>query len=73
MMEIHYIRNTQRSQSLIERQSKRVYLESWSGVRKGLEAKLADIQEQKAQLEDKKKGMREYCWKKWLINAENNG
>ena len=35
----------------------RVYLESWSGVRKGLEAKLAGIQEQKAQLEDKKKGL----------------
>ena len=35
----------------------RVYLESWSGVRKGLEAKLADIQEQKAQLEDKKKNL----------------
>ena len=35
----------------------RVYLESWSGVRQGLEAKLAGIQEQKAQLEDKKKGL----------------
>ena len=33
------------------------YLESWSGVRQGLEAKLAGIQEQKAQLEDKKKGL----------------
>ena len=31
----------------------RVYLESWSGVRQGLEAKLAGIQEQKAQLDDK--------------------
>ena len=35
----------------------RVYLESWSGVRQGLEAKLAGIQEQKAQLEDKKKDL----------------
>ena len=35
----------------------RVYLESWSGVRKGLEAKLAGIQEQKAPLEGKKKGL----------------
>ena len=35
----------------------RVYLESWSGVRKGLEAKLADIQEQKAPLEGNKKGL----------------
>ena len=35
----------------------RVYLESWSGVRQGLEAKLAGIQEQKAQLEDKKNGL----------------
>ena len=33
----------------------RVYLESWSGVRQGLEAKLAGIQEQKAQLEDKRR------------------
>ena len=35
----------------------RVYLESWSGVRKGLEAKLAGIQEQKAPLEGKKKDL----------------
>ena len=35
----------------------RVYLESWSGVRKGLEAKLADIQEQKAPLEGNKKDL----------------
>ena len=35
----------------------RVYLESWSGVRQGLEAKLAGIQEQKAPLEGKKKGL----------------
>lgn len=35
----------------------RVYLESWSGVRQGLEAKLAGIQEQKAQLEDKNKDL----------------
>ena len=57
MTEIHYIRNTQRSQSLIERQSRQSISESWSGVRQGLEAKLAGIQEQKAQLEDKKKGL----------------
>lgn len=35
----------------------RVYLESWSGVRQGLEAKLAGIQEQKAPLEGKKKDL----------------
>ena len=35
----------------------RVYLESWSGVRQGLEAKLAGIKEQKAPLEGKKKDL----------------
>ena len=35
----------------------RVYLESWSGVRQGLEAKLAGMQEQKIQLETTKSAL----------------